>query len=133
MPLPNPASLEGVRILVVDDSADIRQLIELWLKKAKATVRLVGSGREGLTEISKFKPDLILSDIGMPEMDGYEFINHVRNQADATGRTIPAAALTAYAKDEERARAIDAGFQLHISKPISNERLIEAVSALRPL
>jgi signal transduction histidine kinase len=122
--------LLGVKILVVDDSADIRNLIELWLRKAKADVKIAASGAEALDALASFKPDVLLSDIGMPGMDGYELIKRVRSLEERELRLVPAAALTAYAKDEERARVLSAGYQAHISKPISNDQLITAVSSL---
>lgn len=127
--VPNQAaSLEGTRVLVVDDSLDILQLINLWLKKAKAEVYLAHSGAEALKEIPHFKPDVVLSDIGMPSMDGYELIKRIKALPEGTG--IKAIALTAFAKDEERNRAIESGFQMHISKPISSRQLISAISTL---
>jgi signal transduction histidine kinase/CheY-like chemotaxis protein len=123
-------SLEGIKILVVDDSPDILQLVNLWLKKAKADVQLTGSAAEALHELPRYKPDVILSDIGMPEMDGYEFISKVRSGTDPKLSKTQAVALTAYAKDEERTRALEAGFQMHISKPISNRQLVHAISQL---
>ena len=127
LPLPS-VSLDGVRILVVDDSLDILQLINLWLRKANAQVQLASSAAEALKEIPRFKPDIVLSDIGMPTMDGYELIKRIKTLPG--GNVIKAVALTAYAKDEERTRAIEAGFQMHISKPISRDQLISAVSTL---
>jgi signal transduction histidine kinase/AmiR/NasT family two-component response regulator len=125
-----PNSLEGVRILVVDDSPDILELIKLWLKKANAEVKLTQSAAEALQELPRFRPDVLLSDIGMPGMDGYQLISKVRLLDDPALSQVRAVALTAYAKDEERTKALSAGFQLHISKPISNKQLIAAVSQL---
>lgn len=124
------ASLNGVRVLVVDDSPDILQLIHLWLKKAEADVRLTHSAAEALQTIGSYQPHVLLSDIGMPDVDGYELISRIRNLSEKEGGAVPAVALTAYARDEERARALKAGFQLHISKPISSGQLISAVAQL---
>jgi signal transduction histidine kinase/ActR/RegA family two-component response regulator len=129
-PVQKENSLEGVKVLVVDDSPDILQLVNLWLKKAKADVHLTGSAAEALHELPLYKPDVILSDIGMPEMDGYEFISKVRSGSDPKLSKTQAVALTAYAKDEERTKALQAGFQMHISKPISNRQLVHAISQL---
>jgi len=123
-------SLKGVRVLVVDDSIDNLELINLWLKRAKAEVKLTHSAAEALREFSNYEPDILLSDIGMPEMDGYELITHIRNQKEPKIRDVKAIAVTAYAKDEERTQALNAGFQRHISKPISYQRLISTISQL---
>ncbi len=123
-------TLRGVRVLVVDDSPDILQLISVWLKKAEVDVKLVSSADEVLASIAKFKPHVLLSDIGMPEVDGYQLISKIRKLSKEEGGNVPAVALTAYARDEERARALNAGFQMHISKPISSSQLINAVAKL---
>ncbi len=123
-------SLHGIRVLVVDDSPDILELISIWLKKAHADFKLTHSAAEALAELPKFKPDVLLSDIGMPEMDGYELIRRVRSSTEPSVRDVQAVALTAYAKDEERTKALQAGFQMHISKPISNDQLVSAISLL---
>jgi signal transduction histidine kinase/CheY-like chemotaxis protein len=126
-------SLEGIKILVVDDSPDILELIELWLAAERAEVRHASSAAEALKVFPEFKPKILLSDIGMPEMDGYQLINAVRKLPVEAGGHVLAGALTAYARDEEKSRALKAGFQIHISKPISNSDLIGAISALLQL
>lgn len=123
-------SLSGIRVLVVDDSPDILQLIQVWLKKADADVRLTNSANEALASLGPFQPHVLLSDIGMPDIDGYQLIQKVRTLPESDGGKVPAVALTAYARDEERARALKAGFQMHISKPISSGQLISAVAQL---
>jgi signal transduction histidine kinase/ActR/RegA family two-component response regulator len=123
-------SLEGLRVLVVDDSKDILELINVWLKKARADVKLVESAAAALAGVNEYRPHVLLSDIGMPEMDGYELISKIRASKDPKVRNLPAVALTAYAKDEERAKALRAGFQMHISKPISKEQLVATVAQL---
>lgn len=123
-------SLKGIKVLVVDDSPDILRLINLWLGRADAEVRLTASGEEALTQLGVFKPHILLSDIGMPDMDGYQLISKVRSLPNGSFEQLPAVALTAYARNEERVRAIDAGFQMHISKPISSHQLVSAIAAL---
>ena len=125
-----PQSLKGVRVLVVDDSPDILQLIQVWLKKAEAEVKLANSAKEALETIGNYYPHVLLSDIGMPDIDGYQLIAKVRALSDSKVGNVPAVALTAYARDEERKRALNAGFQMHISKPISSGQLISAVAQL---
>ncbi len=123
-------TLAGLKVLVVDDSPDILELISIWLRRANAEVRIANSAVEALQQIQHYKADILLSDIGMPEMDGYELIKSVRALPDSAVNQIKAIALTAYAKDEERTMALKAGFQLHISKPIANDRLISAIAQL---
>jgi len=129
--LPDPRrTLEGARILVVDDSHDILELIGLWLSKTKAKYRLLDSAQEALNQMPEFKPHLLISDIGMPGMDGYQLISQIRALKAEAGGEMPAIALTAYARDEEKNRAIGSGFQMHISKPISNKQLVTAITEI---
>ena len=125
-----PNLLSGVRVLVVDDSQDILYLLRMWLGKAGAEVKLTHSADEVLKEIDTFKPHVFVSDIGMPEVDGYQLITKIRSLPDSYSRNVPAIALTAYAREEEKARALNTGFQMHISKPISNYQLVTAVSSM---
>ena len=125
-----PNALKGARILVVDDSLDILALVKVWLTRANALVELASSAMDALVKIKEFKPDVLLSDIGMPGMDGYQLIAAVRALPFEDGGKVPAAALTAYARDEEKSLALRAGFQMHISKPISHHDLVYAVTSL---
>lgn len=136
-PLPTPHfPLTGLQILVVDDEADSRELVAFVLEQAGAVVTRVSSGIEALQIIKQSAPDLIVSDIGMPEMDGYMLMQQVRRLEQ--GRTVPAGAsllpkaiaLTAYAGEFDRQQALQAGFQRHLSKPIEPEGLIQAIVAL---
>jgi PAS domain S-box-containing protein len=123
-------SLEGVRVLVVDDEPDARELIKAVLTTSAADVNMAGSASEGLSLLATFRPHVIVSDIGMPDVDGYQFIRQVRSlHADAGGRT-PAVALTAFARSEDRTRAIRAGFQIHIAKPIEPQELLATIASL---
>jgi PAS domain S-box-containing protein len=126
----NP-DLHGVKVLAVDDSQDILSLINIWLSKAGAQVKTATSAKEGFEVFRSFRPDVVLSDIGMPGEDGYSFIAKVRALSGEEGGGTAAAALTAYARDEERRQALVAGFQMHISKPISSDKLLAAVFRLR--
>lgn len=125
-----PNSLKGVKVLAVDDSHDILNLLELFLGRVDAEVHSVDSAHSALKALEEFKPDVILSDIGMPNMDGYQLIRTIRRLSKEKGGEIPAVALTAYARDEERSNALRAGFQVHVSKPISKHELISAISQL---
>ena len=123
------ANLEGVKVLVVDDEPDARSLVERLLRDCDASVTTAGSASEAMERVVRDKPDVLFSDIGMPKEDGYALIRRVRKLAGARGRT-PAIALTAYARAEDRAKAIQAGYQLHMSKPVEPTQLIAMVAKL---
>ncbi|MBF2062942.1 MAG: PAS domain S-box protein [Calothrix sp. C42_A2020_038] len=123
--------LPGVKILVVDDEADARELIRYVLEEAAADVITAGSAQDGFELIKQEAPDILISDIGMPGEDGYEFIRKVRSLSSEAGGKIPAVALTAYARVEDRKRALLAGYQMHITKPVEPSELIALVSSLR--
>jgi PAS domain S-box-containing protein len=120
--------LNGMQIMVVDDIADTRELLAFLLEANGAIVFAVASAAEALQTFAEFQPDIILSDIGMPEMDGYELMRSLRKLE--TGRSIPAIALTAYAGEIDREYAIAAGFQRHVAKPIDPERVISYIVEL---
>jgi signal transduction histidine kinase/DNA-binding response OmpR family regulator len=123
-------SLEGLRVLVVEDETDTRELIVFTLTRCGAEVRSNGTAEEALRTMAEWAPEVLLSDIGMPDMDGYTFIKKVRElPADAAGG-VPAAALTAYAGVEDRQRALAAGFQTHLAKPLDPSELISVVARL---
>lgn len=123
--------LEGVRVLLVDDSPDLLLLISHWLSHSGAIVFVAKSAQEALEILSHEKPDVILSDIGMPGEDGYQLIQKIRSLPPESGGTIPAAAITAYAREEEEQKALISGFQLHLPKPINGKTLVDAVTYLR--
>ncbi len=123
-------SLEGLRVLVVDDNADTREFLAIALAQYGAVIIEATSAREALQKLQQEKPDVLLSDIGMPEQDGYSLIREVRSLPPESGGTIPAAALTAYVRDSDRLQALSAGFQLHIPKPIDPTRLLQVVNQL---
>ncbi|BAY36253.1 two-component hybrid sensor and regulator [Nostoc sp. NIES-2111] len=129
-PLPLCPSLAGVRVLVVDDESDSRDFIATVLNQCQAEVKAVGTVREALDIIPQWKPDVLVSDIGMPQEDGYALIRQLRQQPPEQGGNIPAAALTAYARAEDRTRAIQEGFQLHLPKPIEPTELATVVASL---
>jgi PAS domain S-box-containing protein len=122
--------LRGVTVLAVDDDKDSLQLLEEILRSAGAAVLCASSAAAALRVLDIQKPDVIISDLGMPGRDGFEFIAAVRQRSFERGGQVPAAALTAYARAEDRRRALAAGFQLHLSKPIDPAELIESVAAL---
>jgi CheY-like chemotaxis protein/two-component sensor histidine kinase len=123
-------SLEGTTILVVDDESDARDLIERLLIDRHAHVLKSDSAASALEVIKTERPDIVLSDIGMPHMDGYDFIRAVRSLPPGEGGKTPAIALTAFARSEDRTRAMMAGYQVHISKPVEPRELIATVASI---
>jgi PAS domain S-box-containing protein len=128
-PLPVSA-LEGVNVLAVDDDHDAQLMLRQILESAGATVQTVGSAAGALEKLAMERTDVMVSDLGMPGMDGFELIERIRRSPDARLRDMPAAALTAYARSEDRAKALRRGFNLHLAKPIDPAELIAAVGAL---
>ncbi|HUB25922.1 MAG TPA: response regulator [Tepidisphaeraceae bacterium] len=124
------ANLSGTHILLVDDEADTRELMAEVLRRAEADVRTVASVREAFDRISRESFDILVSDIALPEADGYSLIQMLRQFPPDRGGRTPAIALTAYARQEDRLRALSAGFQMHLAKPIEPQQLIAAVAHL---
>ena len=130
MPQECPPALEGARVLVVDDEKDSRALAKRILEECDAIVETASSAEEGLAAIAQHVPDVLISDIGMPGTDGYQFIRSVRALGTGNGGALPAIALTAFARSEDRRRAMLAGFDMHISKPVEAAELIAVVARL---
>ncbi|MEH2352892.1 PAS domain-containing protein [Nostoc sp.] len=129
--LPQPAlELTGIRVLTVDDDPDARELLTVLLTEYGATVLTVASAAEVLANLESFQPDVLVSDIGMPEVDGYSLIQKIRTLTPKKGGEIPAIALTAYARIDDYERAITNGYQRHVTKPLDPEELVQAVVAL---
>jgi CheY-like chemotaxis protein/nitrogen-specific signal transduction histidine kinase len=122
--------LRGLDLLVVDDQTDARELISQLLIECGASVRQAASAAEALREVIAKAPDVLLSDIGMPEGDGYELIREIRRLAPSEGGSVPAIALTAFSRPEDRAQALGAGYQGHLAKPIQPDALVAAVAEL---
>jgi len=122
--------LAGLRVLVVDDEPDARDLISHCITRTGAEVKTCGSAHEALELLEQWRPNLLLSDIGMPGEDGYSLINKVRALPPERGGRTPAAALTAYVREEDRERALAAGYQVHIAKPISSHQLVSTLTQL---
>jgi PAS domain S-box-containing protein len=122
--------LHGLHLLVVDDDADARELIAQLLVECGADVRQAANAADALHEFQRDTPDVLLSDIGMPERDGYELIRDIRSFDAAHGGNVPAVALTAFTRSEDRAQAILAGYQAHITKPIQPNELVTTVAEL---
>jgi PAS domain S-box-containing protein len=129
-PSGNLLLLNGVRVLIVDDETDSREVLTATLEQVGAEVTAVASASEALDAITQLTPDVLVSDIGMPLEDGYSLIRKVRQLKAEQGGQIPAIALTAYARPEDRMRAIAAGFQMHIAKPLEPAELVTMVASL---
>jgi PAS domain S-box-containing protein len=125
-----PPSLAGLRVLVVDDEADTRVLLRAMLERCGSEVMTAASAAEALELFEQSRPDVLVSDIGMPEADGYALISGVRRLEARRGGRVPAIALTAYARAEDRVRALKAGFQVHVPKPIEPVELVAVVASL---
>jgi PAS domain S-box-containing protein len=123
--------LQGIRVLVLDDEMDSLQVVELILKRSGAEVCSTRTMDDALAAFADFRPDVVLSDIGMPGHDGYEFISRLR--AVSGGRSVPAVALTAMARTEDRTRALRSGFQMHVPKPVDAHELVAVVQNLGAL
>ncbi|MEG4325752.1 response regulator [Microcoleus sp. herbarium5] len=123
-------TLANLQLLVVDDDDDTREFLIALLEDEGAIVRSAASVAGALAALESYLPDLLLSDIGMPEADGYELIGRVREMERLRGGKMPAIALTAYAREEERQQALEAGFQMHLSKPVDINKLIAAIANL---
>ena len=124
-------SLDGLLILVVDDEQDTRQLLVQSLTHYGATVVTAASAAEGLQELIDKSPDVLVSDIGMPDEDGYMFIKKVRALEDENQRNITAIALTAFTRAQDRMRALSSGFQNHVAKPVEPDELATVIASLK--
>ncbi len=124
------SQLANVKVLVVDDDPDAVELTAHMLSAAQATVITARSANEGFDVLQREQFDVLVSDIGMPAEDGYQFIKKIRALSPAEGGSIPAVALTAFAGDEDKQRALMAGFQSHLAKPVDPKELVAVVAAL---
>jgi len=130
---PPVIDLQGLKVLVVDDDGEARELVATALRRSGAEVRTASSASEALADVGKHPPEVIVSDLEMPGVDGYQLIQRLRALDPEHGGMIPAAALTAHARPDEVRRALDAGFQRHLSKPAAPEEIARAVAALAHL
>ena len=123
-------ALKGLRVFVVDDELGSRELLLTLLSHCGAEVETSSSATQALTELPRFKPDVLISDIEMPEQDGYTLVRQPRLLEDDLGRRIPAVALTAHARTEDRLQALAAGFDTHVCKPVEPAELVTVVASL---
>ena len=131
---PDPRdSLAGIRVLVVEDEPDTSEFIERFLRGYGAEVLVARSAREALSRLPVDKVDIVVSDIGLPDVDGYDLMHHIRRLPPQAGGAIPAIALTAYARTEDRTRAFRAGYQAHLAKPIEPAELVATIASFAGL
>ena len=129
-PLRALADLSGIHVLAVDDEPDALRLLRDVLEMSAAKVSTASSAEAAVETATAEHPDVILADIGMPDKDGYELIRRIRNSTDPIVRDIPAAALTAFARSEDRTKALQSGFEMHLAKPVDPGELVAAVATL---
>lgn len=122
--------LDGLRVLAVDDEQDSFSLLRSILQSAGADVTTVSSAARALDELEREVPDVLVTDLGMPGVDGLALIQRVRQSANPRVQAVPALALTAYARSEDRVAALASGFQMHVAKPADPTELVVAVSSL---
>lgn len=122
--------MTGIRILVVDDDRDSREMLKIFLEGCKSQIMTAASATEALAQFSKSKPDILISDLGMPDMDGYDLIKQIRAFSTENGGRTPAIALTGYASLEEQKRVQSSGFDIHISKPVDYKKLLKIIDDL---
>jgi signal transduction histidine kinase/ActR/RegA family two-component response regulator len=122
--------LDGVRALLVEDDPDARSLMEMLMREEGADVRAVSTSREALVALQEWGPDVLVSDIGLPDEDGYQLLSKVRSLPIERGGSVPAIALTAFASAQDNRRAMMAGYQVHMPKPFEPERLLRIVAEL---
>ena len=130
------SSLEGVRVLVVEDERDTRAMLRRVLEKRGAVVRTAATASEAIALLSVEPFNVLLSDIGLPGEDGYTLIKKVRELPAIHGGSVPAIALTAYGRSEDRKRAITAGFHMHLAKPVEVTELVvvvQSMARIRPI
>jgi CheY-like chemotaxis protein len=123
-------SLAGIRVLVVDDDPDARDMLKIALEQYSAVVRIAASAQEALEEVAVERPDVLVSDIEMPDTNGYELVRQLRHSDNPELRRLPAVALTAYARTEDRVKALLAGFQTHVPKPVEPAELVTVIASL---
>ena len=125
------SDLRGTRVLIVDDDKDTLEVMRIVLKKHGAKVRIAVSTADALEVFREWRPDVLISDLGMPVEDGYSLISKIRALPPDQGGAIPAAALTAYVSEKDRQKALSAGYQIHIPKPIDPLKIVAAIAEMK--
>ena len=129
-PAPPLERLDGLHVLVVEDNADGREVVSIMLELAGATVTAVGSAKEALEALESLQPDALVSDIGLPDEDGYALVRRLRGREAGRCGFLPAVAMTGFVRPEDRTRILAAGFQVHVPKPVDSAELTAAISAV---
>jgi CheY-like chemotaxis protein len=124
------AQLRGLRALIVDDEPDAREMLQVMLGQYGIQVKTSASVQEALDLLERWKPDVLISDVGMPNEDGYSLILRLRALGHERGGLIPAIALTGYSRQEDRSQLLAAGYQMHMSKPVDLSQLVKAIMSL---
>jgi CheY-like chemotaxis protein len=124
-----PVRLDGVHVLVVDDDADAREILMMLLERAGAVVVTAGSAPAAVEAVAKARPDVLISDLAMPDWDGFDLIRQLRNDGQ-DAKVLPAVALTAFAQKDDARLALSAGFQVHLPKPVDAHDLTSAIARL---
>jgi CheY-like chemotaxis protein len=126
----NGARLDRIRVLIVDDDSDTLEMLHYVLRERGASVMTAPSASTAMKTMEQWRPDVVVCDIAMPDQDGYELIAELRSLNAERGGNVPAVALTAYARPEDRAQALAAGFQMHVAKPVDPDELIAVLASL---
>lgn len=121
--------LSGLQVVAVDDDADARELVQRVLTDCAAQVAVAESAAAALRLVEAVRPDVVVSDLGMPEVDGFELLRRIRELGSGRGGEVPVIALSAFARSEDRTRALQAGFRFHLSKPIEPSELVATVAS----
>jgi len=129
-PLKSLRDLTGIRVMAIDDEEDALGLLRVVLEAAGAEVVTMSSASDALQSLADAKPDVMVVDLGMPQMDGFDFIGRVRASSDTDIRDLPAAALTAFARSEDRTKALEHGFEMHLAKPVDPGELVASIATL---
>ncbi|HLL53946.1 MAG TPA: response regulator, partial [Myxococcaceae bacterium] len=127
-----PPEVSGLRLLVVDDEADTRELVRSWLEQCGAHVQTAASAAAGLEVLRRARPDILISDLAMPDEEGYRLIHALRALPEEEGGQTPAVALTASVRSEERIRALMAGFKANVPKPLDAAELLAVIASVAP-
>jgi signal transduction histidine kinase/ActR/RegA family two-component response regulator len=130
MPLTSLESLQGVRVMAIDDEEDALGLLRVVLEAAGAEVITLSTAVDAIERIERSRPDALVIDLGMPQMDGFELMGRIRASTNAAVRDVPAAALTAFARSDHRTRALQSGFEMHLAKPVDPGELVASVATL---
>jgi len=129
-PLTELANLHGVRVVAVDDEPDALNLLRIVLEAAGAEVETISQASAAIERIAAVRPHALVIDIGMPDVDGFQLIERIRASRNEVVRNVPAAALTAFARSEDRTKALRSGFELHLSKPVDPAELVASIVTL---